>query len=553
MLIEPDRREPSSYDADVCIIGAGPAGLTIARKLAQNSSLRTLIVESGGERASKTANALNLGALDPESRHPPAQMYRERALGGSSIIWGGRCVPFDAIDFDSRPQLGICGWPITCEDVARYYPEALDCCEAGNCDFSLDAIDGEPMIDGFQPESFETTIERFSPPTNFWTTHRDLLAAPTAQCLVLTGTTCLELIAVDDRVVSATCMTRGLKTVEIRATVYVVAAGGLETTRLLLCSGRDRRNGLANASGALGRYYMCHLEGTVGTLALRPSHRPIAWNFQRTRDNIYARKRLRLKDAAQREANVVNMIFRPHHAIPADARHRSSVLSAMYLAKRFVLPEYRRKIASVELLRERQGHTRIAAHARNIASDAPRLLAFLSKWVRERRFAYRRLPYVAIESRTGRYPIDFNAEQTPLSHSRVVLDGVTDRLGMPGLSIRWACAPSDFAAIERTYRILGDRIEAAGIGKIDFDGDPGEAIARCGPVGGHHIGLTRMSASAGAGVVDRNCRLHDCRNVYIASSSVFPTSSHANPTLTIVALALRLAAHLGKSNISEIR
>lgn len=160
-------------------------------------------------------------------------------------------------------------------------------------------------------------------------------------------------------------------------------------------------------------------------------------------------------------------------------------------------------------------------------------------------WADRNLPYVLIANADGSYPIQFNSEQTPLRDSRITLGSDRDAFGMPRVEVRWRMCEADIDSICRAYLLLRQHVDATGACILEFD-EPGlrDAVASSVPVVGHHIGSTRMAATVHKGVVDRNCAVFDLPNLFIAGASVFPTSSHANPMLTIVALAIRLAAHL---------
>lgn len=120
-----------------------------------------------------------------------------------------------------------------------------------------------------------------------------------------------------------------------------------------------------------------------------------------------------------------------------------------------------------------------------------------------------------------------------------------DSLGEKRVQVQWRVANEDADAAQRGFLLLRDILQQHSSCRLDFDESAlRQAIGRSAPLGGHHIGTTRMAASPRNGVVDRNCAMFELPNVFIASSAVFCTSSHANPTLTIVALALRLADHL---------
>jgi choline dehydrogenase-like flavoprotein len=242
------------------------------------------------------------------------------------------------------------------------------------------------------------------------------------------------------------------------------------------------------------------------------------------------------------------MIFRLHHANPMDPQHGDPVLSLMYIAKRFILPEYRRKITAVELEsldRLPKGSALLVQHVSNIARNPSRLIGFLSSWLYRRHVCYRRIPYVALHSKHGAYPLDYNAEQTPLYDSRISLAHDKDRFGVPKLRIDWRVCPEDMASIAASYRQMHNILAGTNVAAVIYNDDTlNERVKEAVAIGGHHIGTARMSDDPKRGVVNPQCRTHDVENLYLAGSAVFPTSGSANPTLTIVALAIRIADRL---------
>jgi choline dehydrogenase-like flavoprotein len=144
-------------------------------------------------------------------------------------------------------------------------------------------------------------------------------------------------------------------------------------------------------------------------------------------------------------------------------------------------------------------------------------------------------------------------EQTPLRDSRVMLSRKVDRVGMPTPVLDWRVNPCDLANITTSLRVIGDALSASGVGRIHLPDDPEAAWAERITGSWHHIGTTRMHASPQQGVVDADCRMHSVPNLYVTGSSVFPTGGYANPTLTLLALALRLADHLARELTSSIQ
>jgi choline dehydrogenase-like flavoprotein len=326
----------------------------------------------------------------------------------------------------------------------------------------------------------------------------------------------------------------------VRGRSYVLALGGLETTRLLLASSDVRPSGVGNHGDHLGRNYMSHLCATVGTVSFAGPPDGVAHDYSRDADGIYVRRRLWLTEKAQRDFSLLNTTFRTHLPEPADPSHGDAILSAMFLVKDMVLYEYSRKFVENPV-----GWGGRLAHVGNVARQPLRLATFGVDWLKRRTFAERKLPSVVLGSRDNRYELEFHAEQAPNPDSRLTLSAERDAFGMPRLKVDWRITDLDLASLEKSYGLLARELQLRGAGWLDFDREKlAWKAKRHGIVGGHHIGTTRMSADPQQGVVDPDCRVHGVANLYVASASVFPTSGQANPTLTLLALTFRLADRL---------
>jgi len=534
--------------ADLCVVGGGPAGISIALRL-MNAGLDVLVLESGGQVHDAATQSLNEGEVADEALHSPPDRYRQRRFGGSTTIWGGRCMPLDPIDLRTRPWIQHASWPIQYNELANYYPDANKLCEAGA--FEYDARRAlpkgmRPIIKGFMPEDFDQDgIERFSCPTDFGARYREKLHAA-ANIRVLLNATVTQLQSSTDGTLIEHVTVRTVQGNQftVQAEQFVLATGGIEVPRLLL-STRDRHpQGLGNAEDLLGRFYMCHIAGTIGSLQLDIPRDHVWHGYDVAEDGTYCRRRIALKPERQQEHGVGNIIFRLHHPRIPDPRHRTGALSAIYLARRFISYEYAKRLADDPSA----GTGRWLRHVANLATDPFGTTGFLWHWLRDRSLAERKFPSVIIRPRANLFSLDFHAEQVPNRASRIRLSRDTDALGLPKVMIDWRYADADVRTVSVAFDLLRKAFARSGLGTLEVGPDEADidaVIRRDGAYGGHHIGTARMGSSPTMGVVDSNCRVYGVNNLYVAGSAVFPTSSQANPTLTIVALALRLADHLG--------
>jgi choline dehydrogenase-like flavoprotein len=534
--------------ANICIIGGGPAGITLALTLARTGQ-SILVLESGDLGTDANAQALNTGEVANEALHSPPDKYRQRGLGGATAIWGGRCVPFDPIDFQARSWMDHTGWPISYDAVEKHYPAANALCEAGEFEYDARlATPGgmHPLLRGFTPRHFDVNgIERFSCPTNFGQRYQARLrAAPNIRVLLNATVTGLRASRDGSRIDSADARSAKDIAFSVAADQFVMAMGGIETPRLLLTSNDVHATGIGNANDLVGRFYMCHVAGTMGSLRVDRPADTVWHGYDVAPDGTYCRRRLSLRPDVQAEMEVGNVVFRLHHPRIADPSHRTGPLSAIFLAQKFISYEYARRLT---------GDTPPTAatwlrHALNTAIDPAATMRFLVHWLRDRTLAERKFPSIIIRPRTNLFSLDFHAEQAPNPDSRVGLGTARDRFGNRQVRIDWQYSRQDVETVAKSFDLLRDDLTEQSIGRLTLAADETDVetvVRRDGAYGGHHIGTARMGASATSGVVDRDGKVFGVNNLYIAGSATFPTSSQANPTLTIVATALRLAEHLG--------
>ena len=343
--------EGARLEADLCIVGAGAAGIAMALQFASTGH-RVILLEGGLERADKDAQSLYEGHVADAALHPPANTYRQRRFGGTTTNWGGRCMPFDPIDFERRPWIAGSGWPIGYDDVARHYPEANALCEAGDYIYDAKKVDGgmRAMVDGFAPAHFNLdAIERFSCPTDFGARYGQRLKSSKAIEVVL-GANAIELVTSDTAALSARSPSprSADRRFAVKATRVVLATGGLEVPRLLLASRRHHVAGIGNAGDQVGRSYMCHIAGTYGTLVFDAPLSDIwhGYEISRGRDLLPPPPGADIRGAGRHAAG--NIVMRLHHPRIPDPAHRTGALSAIYLAKPFIGYEYAKRLHGEE-------------------------------------------------------------------------------------------------------------------------------------------------------------------------------------------------------------
>lgn len=531
---------------DICIVGGGAAGVTVALEL-MASGKQVLILESGGHAEEEATQALYSGETANADMHPPPDKYRYRVFGGSTTIWGGRCIPYDPIDFEARDYLPMSGWPFGYDELAPHYPRANELVEAGKYAYTAETTYDGPspaMIEGFTSTRVtQNTLERFSMPTNFGATYGPQISA-SGSVRVLLHANCTGIrLAEDGRTVDhLDCATLGGTKFTVKAARYVLATGGLEVPRLLLASNDVKPNGIGNDHDHVGRYLQAHIAGTLGTVSVTKG-RKTHHGYVMTPDGVYARRRFALTAETQRALKIGNIVARLHFADLPDPAHRSGILSGLYLAKAFIPFEYAKRLDNGE---ERTLGLKLR-HVWNIVTDPVDTVSFVWNWVTRRTLAKRKFPSVVIRSKANRFSLDFHSEQQPNPESRVTLIPERDALGMPKIRIDWRYTAWDVETVKATLRVIREELEKTGCGTLTYNERTiDDEIMRFGAYGGHHIGTARMSANPADGVVDADCRVHGVDNLFIASSAVFPTSSQANPTLTIVAIAVRLGRWLAK-------
>jgi choline dehydrogenase-like flavoprotein len=513
---------PGSLTADICIVGSGPAGASLAMSLA-GSPWSVLILESGSQRT-ETEFAAGLNAVEDASATPylTPTPDRNRILGGTSYTWSGRCRTLDDTDLQARDWIPYSGWPLSSSDLGCYLDRASRILDVpswtdeeiafrqGIQDSELRELadcDLRPIYWQFsRTPGLRGDYVRFGPKL------RDL-RAPNVR--ILTNATVAELFPGGDgtRIEFLRVLTPQRRICDVRCRFVVLCAGGIENPRLLLASRRCAPEGIGNHHDLVGRFLMDHPRATAGVFPPYASAR-----IQRS----YGIIRVGLETALQRGVSWIPEAMRERRLPNAAA------WTTQHVAEDDVWREARKMILPLE---QKRWH-----HAKHVLLHSGQIAEGL--W----RAAMRK----ELPRRLSDVNLDVAVEQQPSPESRITLSSQTDAFGTPLPRIDWRISKAERRAAIEIARAFDAALDRAGMPRPVLE--DWVRLARPEDVRfqtmAHPIGTTRMAESPDGGVVDRNGLVFGTANLYIAGSSVFPTASHANPTLTIVALALRLGEHL---------
>jgi choline dehydrogenase-like flavoprotein len=535
--------------ADVCVVGSGPAGIALAIELSARGR-RVLVLESGGETQDAALQELSASMIADPRVHDDTRITMSRRLGGTSNLWGARCQPFDPIDFEPRPWVPGAGWPIALHDIAPWYARACELVDCGAPVFRDDGIGMAPADTRVEL----TRLERFSNRPRLQQLHRERLRDDPKIDLRLYCTVVGAAWGDGGRVVALLVCTPDGARHQVPAQQVVLAMGGLETTRLMLNLQQQHPMLFGGPQGALGRHYMAHVIGEVADVEWHTDAMDRAFDFFVDGHGSYVRRRMVPSDAQQREHRLPNVSFWPVVPPVADAGHRSALLSSVFLAMS-IGPVGRLLVAEAIRRYHAPEGTPRGPHLRNIVRGLPSAVSGSARFLWHRYVSRWRMPGFFIRNPSRTYGLSYHAEHFPSADSRVRLSDERDRHGLARIHVDLRFGTRDAQALFRAHELMRDWLAATGLGRLRYR-QPAEqteqAILDIARHGTHQIGTVRMASSAAQGVVDGNLRCFDVPNLHVASSAAFPSSGQANPTLTLVALAVRLAATLAPEGAPSI-
>lgn len=461
----------SELEADVCICGAGPAGIVSALELAR-AGRRVVLIEGGGRDAPGEAQSVYEGELT--GRPYPLLGSRLRWLGGTSNHWGGWVKPLDDLDFRDKPHYPLPAWPFGPDELRPWYREAARWCEIDSDDYSVESLErgaGGRLLELPETKGFSNRVFRFSPPTRFGTRYRgDIEASENIDCRV--NLNAVELIQGDDNVRAVIARTTAGEQCTVRARHFVLAMGGIENARFLL----NQQSVPGNQADLVGRCFMDHYGFSPGMMLGSSTL-------------AYERGAVPGHDAM--------LVMSPTESLVAEGSLRNSCIM--------------------------------------LRADSPDSLLAPEYWESQ---------LFAGEGPGGTHRIGMINEPLPHPESRIDLAGDHDMLGLRRARLHWHLPESEFEPVLALFDHWTRAVSGAGLARVRQLKDAAPDFSTHVGIGYHHMGTTRMSADPEYGVSNADARCWDRDNLYLAGSSLFPHVGYSNPTLTIVALAARLANHL---------
>jgi choline dehydrogenase-like flavoprotein len=520
----------TSYDfsapieADLCIAGAGVAGISIALEFINVPNLRVVVLEGGDLEFTDQSQEIYQGKIIGRDYHP-LDVTRLRYFGGSSNHWGGMCRPLDAIDFEQREWVQDSGWPIAQEALAAYWPRAHEILDIGDPSFDLRQLgDREADLLALEDDRLLNVAYRHSRlPLGGGIVHlgekyRDeLRSADNVQVFLNANVRDIRLNGQGSQVTEFEVTDLSGRSLNASARAFILALGGLENPRLLLNANKQNPNGVGNDNGLVGHYFMDHIMVPSGSVVVNDGY---------SETNVYAETAF-LDDGAGMTIGIAGS---------PKAQRQNRTLNHVAQFEFHTLRGSSKGYAALRRLRRNP--------LDQFLNNTGDLLADLDSAVVG---TFNRLRGVtAVLSLPAN--VETWSEQAPNPESRVLLNDDIDRLGLRRISLDWRLSELDKHTIQVGNRILAEEFGRLGWARFKLadwllEEDPNlwpddlEGLH-------HHMGTTRMSDEPTTGVVDADCAVHGVDNLFVAGSSVFPTGGFANPTLTITHLSLRLAEHL---------
>lgn len=492
----------SVIEGDICIIGAGAAGISMALEWI-GTRHKVILLEGGGFEYDERVQELYDGKTTGQ-KYYPLKGCRLHYFGGTTGHWAGYCSTFEEIDFKKRDWVPHSGWPITRADLDPFYARAHKNVDLGPYDYSL--AYWQTQYPGYKPLPIDEKVVwnkmwQFSPPTRFGEKYKNTIVnAANVHLYTYANVVDIKANPTVKNIEEVTVKNYTGKQHTVKAKYFVVACCSIQNARLLLASNKQAPKGLGNDNDNVGRYFMEHLEIKSAELWLE---KPDPMNLYMVEYNkTKARAELAISAQKQEEHKILN---------------GTTSLTPLDLAKKYPA------MIDVWSPDRKKNEETFKSFGDEPVAKTP-------------------------DNGYNSFELFTRIEQAPNPDSRVTLDTEKDSLGMPRATLNWALTPLEKRSIRKIYELLAHEVGRTGVGRVrlmEYLRDEKDYTWPSFTGGGwHHMGTTRMSDDPKTGVVDANCKVHGIDNLYIAGASCYATAAAPNPTLTLIALTLRLSDHL---------
>jgi choline dehydrogenase-like flavoprotein len=503
-----DARKLSNHsviEGDICIIGAGAAGISLALEW-MNTPYKVILLEGGGFDYDDQVQDLYAGKATGQ-RYFPLRSARLHYFGGTTNHWAGWCSTFDAIDLKKRDWVPHSGWPITRTDLDPFYPRAQRILDLGPYEYDMpywQKQDKElrPLVTDEQ--IVWSKMWQFSPPTRMGPKYKNtIVGAKNIHLYTYANVVNITANEPVNAITEVTVTNHAGRQHTVRANQFILCCCSIQNARLLLAANQQAPKGLGNDNDLVGRFFMEHLEIRTGELWL---DKPSALKLYAYGSGTKARAELAITEKAQAAHKILNGTLS---------------LTPLYMAQNTK--------PIIEIWSDedpRKNEADLHATFNNALNEKPPANSKLNQG----------------------FELFTRIEQAPNPDSRIILDAERDALGMPRAALHWELTPLEKRSIRKIHELLGQQVGRAGIGRVrllDFLQDEKDSSwPDWTGAGWHHMGTTRMGTDPKQSVVDANCKVHGLANLYCAGASCYTTAAAVNPTLTLVALTLRLSDHL---------
>ncbi len=508
---------------DICIIGTGVAGLAISNEFL-NTKFRVLVLESGLNSFKQEIQDLyksEVVGLNFDGIHNG----RFRTMGGSTTKWGGQALPLTPIDFEVRSFVEKSGWPIHFKEVSAYYPKALKFLNVEQGDFREDDFEKLKIKDpGFNKSLIDFHLSKWSPNPNLKLIYKPLIEQSDNIRIIQDANLITLKRSENDEDIKEIEVSNYEKTVvkNISAKIFILCAGGIENARILLNNAlaiykKDKKPD----NVIVGKYFQDHPGIQIGEL-IPLNEKELQKTFN---THFYKNKKNSIRFSLNQNYQKINNLLNVSGSVMFWPNENS----------------FLGNLSKVKNSIQNKSVKDFVVNLFNTIFKINELFISIYYYLFKRR----------IVKPNSKYILNLSLEQEPDINSCITLSGEKDRFGLSKTKLHWDISYLTWKTTIEFSKIIKNEFERLGLGKVILSSEINYENKNWKQIFGdqnHHIGSTRMGESEISSVVNSNCRLWQTKNLYVAGSSIFTTSGHSNPSLTIIALAIRLSDYIKNNN-----